>query len=560
MSMMTTLVRLRWTLTFATLRRSPWQVVGYVIGLLFAVGGIVGLTSLAIAVGQGPAMLGAEFEGVVPAVMFAAMTRALVIVAASFVTLFIIAVQLMIIGEGSTLSPGKFVLFGIPDRTLSAGLLAASLSGLPALAGTVALALWSPAYRWMGPVPVIGAIVAAPLAIVTIMSLCRLVIALSTSLVQSSRGRGAFYMTVMIAFILMCQIPNIMVNSGTTGDRDFSELAADLAYGVQRAADILSWTPLAAAFQLPFDLMSGAWLALIGRLAVLVVTWTLCFMGTTWCLRHDRLTVGQDTSSAVAKGIGAFAWMPDSPSGAVSARLLTYLKRDPRQSLMVVFPVLFVVIFALQSHGITIMVWQCLTWMGLFMMMTESNGLAYDGGGFTMQVLAGLKGRDDRFGRVRVFAWLTVGYLVVLALGIFLFTGDWRIMDGLATGLMCLMIGIGGVLAALGLAEVLSCVLMYPVPSIDKPFSSPQGRAAAQGFFPFVQMLGSVVAMAPTGIVALIVGLTAGIEITVWVTGPVALANGVGALLLGSWLGGKLLDARANDIVRTLEDFASLSK
>ena len=50
--------------------------------------------------------------------------------------------------------------------------------------------------------------------------------------------------------------------------------------------------------------------------------------------------------------IGAFGWMPDSTSGAMSARLLTYLRRDPRQILLFVMPVLFVALFALQSRGI----------------------------------------------------------------------------------------------------------------------------------------------------------------------------------------------------------------
>ena len=33
--------------------------------------------------------------------------------------------------------------------------------------------------------------------------------------------------------------------------------------------------------------------------------------------------------------------------------------------------------------------------------MVESNGLAYDGRGFTMEVIAGVRGRTDRIGRVR---------------------------------------------------------------------------------------------------------------------------------------------------------------
>ena len=41
---------------------------------------------------------------------------------------------------------------------------------------------------------------------------------------------------------------------------------------------------------------------------------------------------------------------------------------------------------------------------------------------------------------------------------------------------------------------------------------------------------------------------------------PVALANGIGILALGTWLGGKLMDARMLSIVATLDSFASLQK
>lgn len=567
MSMALTLVRLRWALTLAALRKSPWQVVGYIIGLLFALGGVVGLVWLAVIVGQGPETLDFSFMGrdsAATQVAYTALVRALTIIMAAFGTLFVVIIQLMYVGEGSTLSPRKFALYGIPDRTLSAGLLIAGLSGIPAIAGTIAFALWALAYRWMGPVPVVAAVIAAPLAVVTIMSLCRLIIALATTLVTSSRGRSAFYLIVMVVFIVGMQLPNLIINGSlngaTAGDRDFAELAEALGAAGVRMADVLAWTPLGAAFQLPFDVAAGAWLALLGRLAVLAVTWVLCFMGVTWCLRHERMTVGADTSSAVAKGIGAFGWMPDSPSGAVSARLLTYLKRDPRQSLMFLFPVLMVAIFALQSHGMSIVVWQSLTWMGLLMLTTEGNGISYDGGGFTMQVLAGLKGRDDRLGRIRVHAGISIAYLLVLAVGILVVSGDWRTPEGLATGMACTLVGIGTLLTVLGLAEVVSGMLMYPVPSIDKPFSSPQGRAAASGIFPFVHIFGSILLMLPTGIIALIVGFTAGLDALAWAIGPVGLLNGVIVLIIGTHLGGKILDARAVRIVATLESFASLQK
>ena len=550
MNVVLTIVRLRWALTWAAMRKSPWQTVGYVISAICALGGVMGTAALAAFLGGGPDTL-----GVAPG-MLAESLQVGMAFAGVFVTLFVLVIQVMVLGEGSTMSPGRFALYGIPDRTLQGGLLLSGLSGLPAVGGAVALALWSLAYRWMGPVPVVAAVVAAPLAVVTLMSLSKLVIALATSLVTSKRGRNAFYLIVILAFVLLCQMPNIVINSDVTGGLDAAGWLALLA----PAADVLAWTPLSAAFQLPFDALAGAWLPFAGRVAVLAVTWAACFLLCTWCLRHDRLVAGRAAGAVKARGLGAFGWMPDSPSGAISARLVTYLRRDPRQSVLFLMPLLFVVIFAVQTHGISAVVWQSLTWMGLFMLMCEANGLAYDGGGFVMQVLAGTRGRDDRRGRVRVYGAFVTVYLVVLAVVIFAVTGDWRTADGLALGLMCTLIGLGVCFCALGLAEVLSCVLLYPVPSIDRPFSSPQGRAVAQGFFPFAHILGSVLLMLPTGIVALAVGLTAGSGVLMWTAGPVALANGLAATALGVRLGGKLLEARETSIVRILDSFASLQR
>lgn len=37
------MVRLRWALTLATLRKSTWQTIGYVLGIVFGIGALVGV-------------------------------------------------------------------------------------------------------------------------------------------------------------------------------------------------------------------------------------------------------------------------------------------------------------------------------------------------------------------------------------------------------------------------------------------------------------------------------------------------------------------------------------
>ena len=49
-----TLVRLRWTLTLATLRKSAWQTVAYVFSAVLAAGTIIGTGVLAWFIGPSP--------------------------------------------------------------------------------------------------------------------------------------------------------------------------------------------------------------------------------------------------------------------------------------------------------------------------------------------------------------------------------------------------------------------------------------------------------------------------------------------------------------------------
>ena len=559
-----TIVRLRWALTIAAMRKSAAQTVGYVVGILMAAGVVVWVGTLAWSLGSSTP----ETPGV-PAVSDAAFVggfNVAVVLAGSFLTLAVVIVQVLYLGQGSTLSPGRFALYGIPDRTLSLGLLVAGLTGLPAIAGLVSLLLWASVYRQLGPGPVVAQIVAAPIAVVVMMSLSKVTIAAATSLVRSTRGKNAFYIVVVLVFVLACQVPGLMVGGAASADMD--PYRAGAVVGIDPAAfapsaSIFAWTPLGAAFQLPFDVLSGAWGAFAGRLAVLAATVVLCFMGSTACLRHDRLTTGAATATVTLNGLGAFRRTHDSVSGAVAARLMSYLRRDPRQALLFAMPLILVALMAFQAHAIgdPVIVWIGLMMGGWFMFIAEGNGMAYDGCGYAMEVMAGVRGFDDRLGRVRLLALLAGAYVLVLGVLIIVFTGDWRDGHNLRTALMFLGFAWGLSYASLGIAEVVSVTLMYPVPSIDKPFSAPQGRAVAQGLFPLVQMLGTPLLMLPTIVVTVAVGVTVGFRTDLTgLLGLFGLANGVAVLALGTWLGGKLLEARSLSVLRTLEGFASLQQ
>jgi ABC-2 type transport system permease protein len=541
-----TLVKLKWALTLAVLRKSVWQTVGFVISVLLGVGAVVAIGAFAWFLGSPSAAQAMSGSNNVD------MLRAVIVLIGSFATVMVAFVQLMVIGEGSAMSSRRFGLYGIQDRELELGLFFSGLTGIPAITGFMSLLLWSSAYRWMGMGAVITAVCSAAVIVVTMLSISKMILSLSTTLVTSKRGKNVFYVVVMVLFIVAAQLPNLITSSLNSVHLDVAPLT--------HIADVFGFTPLGAGFELVFDVFHGDVLGFIIHLAIELATCIVCFAVCTWCLRHERLTFGTAQRQRRMKGVGAFSWMPDSVSGAISARLFTYLKRDPRQLVFYLMPVLFVVLFAIESQDVSVVAWQSLIWAGLFMNMSESNGIAYDGRGFTMQVLAGVNGRDDRRGRIRVFVGVETLYVAILAIVLLMVTGDWKTTNGILTALTFCAAGIAMALCSLGVSEFMSTMLMYPVASMDKPFSSPQGRALSQGFIPFLYMLFVGISAFPT-IIGIAVVAGAGLwDRSYWLMAPISLLNAILVACLGMWLGGKLLDSRQVKIVATLDTFASLQK
>lgn len=238
--------------------------------------------------------------------------------------------------------------------------------------------------------------------------------------------------------------------------------------------------PFAASFQIPFDVIDGAWLAAAARVIILLATWVVCYLICTWHLRMARSSSGGASakSGARKRHSDMFRFMPNSVSGAVSARV----------------------------HGVLITV-----------------------------------------------------YMFLMMIAAFVITGYWKASELVMRAVAFTAVSIAVGLCSVGVAEVVSCVAMYPVASIDRPFSSPQGRGVLRLVFPLTQVVVSLVTVLPSVLMLffllrIITPLTMGAVIAV------ALVNGLVVLLGGSWLGGKLLDARMPKILATLDDFASLQQ
>lgn len=533
-----TLVRLRWALTNAALKTSPWQIVAYVLAYLLAAGTVVGTGVLAFAVGHGMAH---DVWPYLPVIMPLAGTAGI---------LFMALLQAMFIGENSTMSMDKFAPYGIPDRTLQLGLLLAGLTGIPAITALVSFMLWAMAYHGFGAAAVASQLVAAPLIVLTAMCVSKALLAVADIITDSQAGKNIFYVVVIMLFVALAQMPNILM---------INEVSVE-ATSLIPVARVFGWLPLGAPFMLPFDAANGQWLFWVLHVLCALALCAVCFLVSQWCLHWQRTHSSDAVRAKAARGLGLFSRMPDSPSGAISARLGSLLRRDARQSMMYIMPLFFVVIFALENKDIgSWFVWMGVLLGGMFMSLTESNGLAYDGQGFVMEVIAGTRAIDDRTGRVRIYLIIDTVYIALLSVITFIITGDWSSPSGLAGAFTFIAASWGWAVASLGVAEMFNCSVLYPVPSMAKPFTNPQGRGAAQAFLPFLYMLASLASILPTAIVAIVIFATGNGAAYPWII-PVALANGVVFLCLGTWLGAKLLRTRMLKVVQTLDSFAALQQ
>ena len=541
MSTASTIIAMRWSMTWGTIKHSSWQMVGAIISLLMAIGICLASWQVALTLG-----------GWLPSASPGDRQRMGTILVLFLVglTLGVVLIQLAFLGQGSILSSSRFVLYGIPDSQLQVGLYLAGLTGPAGLTGLGCFLALTAIYARTGVGATIMALIAALLAVMVVLALSRAVLDLVGTLMVSQRSRSGLYLLVTVVIMLLCLLPSLLdsgIMDGMAFDTD----------SLKSAADILAWTPLGAAVRLPEDFLSGSWWVLFGRLCMELATLALCFMIGMLCLRHDRLYAGASAErSAAPKGLGMLGRSRDTVD-AMAARSLIYLRQDPRK--LVSYPLLLVVVilYAIIFRQMPMMLWLGPIVGAWVLEVPEGNALAYDGLALRMEIAAGVKGREDRLSRVRSHLSVALPCILLLGLVTLVFSGAMKGGPDLVISLDMLAATIGLLLSGLGVAQVFSALLIYPVPSMDQPFTSPQGRAVAQGFLPMLQLLASLVIMLPTLLVALPAIITGRI-LPLWLPVPVALANGLIVLAAGVAIGSRIFDRRQSAILLTLDRYASL--
>lgn len=501
-------------------RRSPWQVFGLVVGLMY------GLGAAALSVSALMAMRALDVD----------IARSIVVVCGSLVVLGFLFVPL-VFGADDTIDPRKFSLFGMSNTRLSLGLAAAAFVGVPAL--VMVLIASAQVVTWTRNVPAtLVAVISAILIVVTCILASRVTTTVATLLLATRRAREATGLVALVVLSALSPVIAVLV----TVDWKRQGLAA-----LTSLSDVLAFTPLGAVWAAPGYAAEGNTAAASGSLAIaiaFVVVLVLAWRGLV-----AALLVSQDRQSRshAYRSLGWFDRLPGTAVGVIAARSLSYWGRDARyRSALVIVPIVpAIIVGVLTVAGVPLhyLVLLPVPIMCFFLSWsTVHNDVAFDNTAVWMHVAANTSGTADRAGRV--VPPLALG-LIVIAIGTPLSAwgyGSADIVPSILGVSLCVL------LAGLGLSSVISAGFPYPaVHPGDSPFAQPQSSAGAASWVQGLSLLSVLAVTAPTVAFA-VFGIVDG---GAWHFGALllGLAIGIAALWGGIRVGGKIFDARAPELL-----------
>jgi ABC-2 type transport system permease protein len=513
-------LRLKLRLLSNIFRRSPWQVVGIVIGLVYG----LGLAIILFATLVGLRLVGDE----------ELIRDVFIVVGAATIVGFIVFP--LVFGVDDTMDPRRFALFGLPDRMLALGLACAAMIGIPAIALAIVLAgtvvTWS---RGVGET--ILALIAAAIAFATCLLVARLSAGIASLLLATRRAREV---SGVLGVLLIVMLSPIIVTLATLDWANAGLLV------LESVAGVLGWTPLGAVFAVPGDAAAGDWGVALLKLVIALGTLALVWLAWQWLVARMLVTPGREASARNYRGLGWFDRMPHTATGAVAARSFTYWFRDARYWVSIVMvpivPVLLIVPLSLAGIPLGYTALIPVPLMCLLLGWSLHNDTAYDSTAVWLHVASGVRGRSDRAGRL--VPVLIAGIFVIgLGSAVTVFVlNDWRLLPslvGISTALLLAGLGIGSITSA-----------RFPYPAVkpgDSPFQQPQSTGTVTALVQSITMFGSILVALP----AVAFGALGMFVDPAWHTASFAAGTGLGVIVLaaGIILGGRVFDRRGPEIL-----------
>lgn len=518
--MVTHLLKLKLLLLRNSFKRSPWQLVGVIIGALYGLGVIVML-------GVGLFFLGTRQPAEISMYL---------VLAVSLIALGWTVIPLVAFGVDLTLDPARFTTFTLSRPKLALGLLISGFIGIPGI--LTLLLLLGQSLAWRANIATLSAsLICGLLSALMCLALARWS---TTSMAQATGSRKFKDVAGIIAIIPLVLLGPIFATS-------MSGFESALLW-LPKAATILGWTPLGIFAAVPGDLASGALLVGLARFVL-----GLGYLGlVVWAWErglHKAMEnpIAPKTSSK-AVGMGMFNVFPSTPTGAVAARTMTYWLKDPRYAAsMVMVPLMPVIIYFASVNTGSSMI---MMWIGpilaILMAFSISADISYDSTAFSLHVLTGLSGVADRAGRVIACGLIALPVTLLAAIlpPVFLDRMD----------MLPLLLGISlcALLAGLGVSSVASARFTYSVPLPgESPFKTPPGAGARMAVTQLATFGTMFVLLIPVVGLA-IAQMVSGNQLFGWLALAVGIVLGSVFLFIGIRLGGRWMENRMPELMQAV--------
>ncbi len=551
--MVATLLKLKFALTIAEMRRSVARLVLWIVLGVYSLGMValmlVGLFALSGTVAN-----------------HAGLAASVTILAGSILVLGWTLLPLIFFGADQTLDPARFAQFPVTGRQLAPGLIIASLIGLPGL--LTALVCLGMALSWSGlPYGLAAGLVAGVLGFLMTQIGCRAASAQMSGALSSRRARDMTGLIGLVVVLMLSMSGYAISMSISLFTGDASEVEGLISMSTT-ASQVLSWTPLGAPWALAGDVAQGQWLLAGAHFAVTAVY----LAGGVWLYsmildRALTTPARAESSAVVTKGdfiakVAGWGWAHHRrlvPVAAITARCLRYWRRDPRYlgaiPAILLMPIMFTVMsrfMETQSGGYGGAVTDVMVagtapfGVGFMAIMTGyslSSDVASDSTAWWVHLASGVRGWQDRLGRVVAqLVWAFPLTAVVAGLVPWIVGQPDKILASIGGALHLY-------LAGLAVASVFSALIIYPValPG-ESPLKAKTGMMGSQMLSQFGCMAAASLLGAPISWWALVSSPGQG----GWILLGGILA-GLGLLCGGVILGGAVMDSRGPSILHSLQ-------
>lgn len=441
-------------------------------------------------------------------------------------------------------SPGlsirSFAVLPITPGRLALGLFAGSLTQLPSIGLAVVSA--AAVVTWSGATgPGLLAALAMPLGFLTTLLLTSAVLQLLEGLFTSARGR-----TVGAALAALIPVLPMALNLGLFGRSTVTTLEA-----LRPGAAIAGWTPFGWAWSAPWELADGRPVLAVVKLLLaagfLAGLWVVYVRAVEHAVRTAPSSSARQIRGHTFDG-GGSTWLTGPVMAIARRRAVTWRRDDRMLGVFLQFlalPAFFLAqsIFLEQRFATGFALYLLAAMPG----MTLANDLSVDGPAFSLHVSTGVRGWQDRLGRVVTQVVVFGPLVLVVVVGLVLaglLTDAWRWL-ALVLAAFPFSLGLGALVGSYSIGRA--------PPPRGRPFASPPG-GGMQGFIEgLIMLIVPIVGVLPVLGLAALSGRR--LPDTPLVHTAVVLAGllyGSAFLAFGILRGGRVLDAAGPELLAKL--------